>query len=53
MAAHYANGRFAQAVTRGDGRVGEDVTENARTIRSLPLQVDDASWRVSKCAAKS
>src|SRR5215469_6188921 len=39
MAAHYANGRFLQAVTRGDGLVGEDVTENARTIRSLPLQV--------------
>lgn len=39
MAAHYANGRFRQAVTRGDGQVGEDVTENARTIRSLPLSV--------------
>lgn len=39
MAAHYAGGRFKQAVTRGDGRVGEDVTENARTIRSLPLAV--------------
>lgn len=37
MAAHYRDGRLAQAVTRGDGRVGEDVTENARTIRSLPL----------------
>ena len=40
MAAHYRNGRFVQAVTRGDGTVGEDVTENARTIRSLPLRVD-------------
>ena len=30
---------FAQAVTRGDGSIGEDVTENARTIRSLPLRV--------------
>jgi DNA ligase (NAD+) len=39
MAAHYRNGRFVQAVTRGDGTVGEDVTENARTIRSLPLRV--------------
>jgi DNA ligase (NAD+) len=37
MAAHYRVGRFVQAVTRGDGEVGEDVTENARTIRSLPL----------------
>jgi len=38
MAAHYRDGTFHQAVTRGDGRVGEDVTENARTIRSLPLR---------------
>jgi DNA ligase (NAD+) len=37
MAAHFKNGRFTQAVTRGDGLVGEDVTENARTIRSMPL----------------
>ncbi len=39
MAATYRDGRFAQAVTRGDGTIGEDVTENARTIRSLPLAV--------------
>ncbi len=38
MAARYRNGLFDQAITRGDGSVGEDVTENARTIRSLPLQ---------------
>jgi DNA ligase (NAD+) len=38
MAAHYRENRLMQAVTRGDGRVGEDVTENARTIRSLPLR---------------
>src|SRR5579872_6565257 len=37
MAAHYRDGVFVQAVTRGDGNVGEEVTENARTIRSLPL----------------
>lgn len=41
MAAHYEQGLFRQAVTRGDGRVGEDVTENARTIRTLPLRVSD------------
>jgi DNA ligase (NAD+) len=39
MAAHYERGAFRQAVTRGDGLVGEDVTENARTIRSLPLRI--------------
>jgi DNA ligase (NAD+) len=38
MAAHYRDGAFLQAITRGDGTVGEDVTENARTIRSLPLR---------------
>jgi DNA ligase (NAD+) len=42
MAALYRGGRFVQAVTRGDGLVGEDVTENARTIRSLPLSVTTA-----------
>ena len=40
MAAHYRDGCFRQAVTRGDGAVGEDVTENARTMRTLPLCVD-------------
>ena len=39
MATHYRAGGFEQAVTRGDGAVGEDVTENARTIRTLPLKV--------------
>ncbi len=39
MAAHYHDCAFVRAVTRGDGQVGEDVTENARTIRSLPLRV--------------
>jgi DNA ligase (NAD+) len=40
MASFYDNGRFTRAVTRGDGQVGEDVTENARTIHSLPLKVE-------------
>lgn len=33
----YENGVLTRAVTRGDGKVGDDVTQNARTIRSLPL----------------
>jgi DNA ligase (NAD+) len=39
MAVHYQDGKMVRAITRGDGQVGEDVTENARTIRSLPLRV--------------
>src|SRR5216684_3988084 len=39
MAVHYRDGRFLRAVTRGDGVIGEDVTENARTIRSIPLHL--------------
>lgn len=35
----YINGLFAQAATRGDGYTGEDVTENIRTIRSVPLRL--------------
>ncbi len=37
----YRDGRLVQAVTRGDGVQGDDVTGNARTIRSLPLRLDD------------
>jgi DNA ligase (NAD+) len=35
----YERGRFVRGATRGDGRVGEDVTANLRTIRSLPLNL--------------
>lgn len=35
----YENGRLIQAVTRGDGTIGEDVTTNVRTIKSVPLQL--------------
>jgi DNA ligase (NAD+) len=37
VAITYRDGRFDAAVTRGDGRIGEDVTANVRTIRNLPL----------------
>ena len=39
LAVHYRDGRLARAITRGDGIVGEDVTENARTIRSIPMSL--------------
>lgn len=39
----YENGRFVRGLTRGDGRQGDDITHNARTIRGVPLQLDGTS----------
>ncbi len=39
----YEHGKFIQAVTRGDGQTGEDITQNAKTIRNLPLWIADAA----------
>lgn len=39
----YEHGQFIRGVTRGDGRVGEDITNNVRTIRTIPLHIDSDS----------
>ena len=41
VAIEYRDGRFVRGATRGDGRTGEDVTENIRTIQSLPKTLPD------------
>lgn len=38
----YENGQFVRAVTRGDGEKGDDVTENIRTVKSIPLSIDSS-----------
>ncbi len=40
----YESGRLVQAATRGDGRVGEDVTANVRTIREIPQRLQGSGW---------
>ena len=46
VALEYVNGVFVRGATRGDGAVGEDVTENLKTIRSIPMQLSDAPARL-------
>lgn len=47
LALTYEKGRLVLAATRGDGKQGDDVTENVKTIRSLPLQIPGpkSNWR--------
>ena len=46
VALEYADGELVRGATRGDGTVGEDVTENLRTVRSIPLHLDGAPRRL-------
>ena len=41
VALEYQDGQFVRGATRGDGLVGEDVTENLKTVKSIPLSIPD------------
>ncbi|MBQ1678615.1 MAG: NAD-dependent DNA ligase LigA [Oscillospiraceae bacterium] len=46
VALEYLDGVFVRGATRGDGQIGEDVTENLRTVRSIPMKLENAPHRL-------
>lgn len=46
VALEYIDGKFVRGATRGDGNVGENVTENLKTIRSIPMTIENAPPRL-------
>ena len=46
VALEYIDGQFIRGATRGDGNVGEDVTANLKTIRSIPMTIENAPPRL-------
>ena len=46
VALEYVNGQFVRGATRGDGNIGEDVTTNLKTIRSIPMTIENAPPRL-------